>query len=633
MKKIHVIYTILLMLLPNWFLGTETKSLTENGFNSVWLWQLSNTTITEEKGLSLSQDTKQHYKTPRILWTGERVGDEFFLGTAESATIIKLDQNFEETIIYNDSDRSIVGAIAQDGDGILVAISPDSVLIHFDSDYKEVTNISFSNNYIWDIVPNGDGGFYILTGLNAEVYEYNNYTLSDPISLDNEEHLLEGLYIDNVLWVLGEKALYKKVGDNFVALASFQGTASSFTYTNNTFYVVQTVTKEISNGTSKEQVTSFLTSVTIDGVVDELYSLQGFYFTSIGVFNRNIVIGADQFGLYAFYDLVTKKSYYASLGDGKILDIFSENNQLFLLSSGISGLWSIDKQLTSEGSFVSEIYDTGNVSYWGIFTSKIETPPNTSVQFFIQSGVTENPLYWDEWQPITSGEKIDLPNARYIRYRAVLTSSEGAAPYVFEVKILYTQVNLPPVIKSITIDRKKQEIALSWVVTDPNEDKLEYNIYLAEDGLPRVKINSVPITTTNFSFTNRLFPSESMRIIFVANDRLSNSDKTALTTQHTSLPIQFDSENPIINDISITKLNNKVTISVIIEDVHSLLTMVSYFINGANEVFLSPNDGIYDSSKEIFTFDLPLNQPFFLQINAKDQANNISSKGITILPN
>ena len=623
---------LLLLLLPATLFGAESKLITEGGFASVWLWQLSNTTVTDEKGLSLSQETTKHYETPKLLWTGKEIGSDIYLGTAETASILKLDENYQETEIYSSSNHSLVGAIAQDKDGIIAALSPESILLHLDADGKEVTNTSLSNNYIWDIVPNPKGGFYILTGADAEVYEYDNYVLSKPLAISNEEHLLEGLYIDNTLWVLGEKALYYKDGDKFIALAGFQGTASSFTYINNHFYIIQSVTKENSNNELKPQVTSLMTSVSRDGIVEELYDLQGFYFTSISSVKDQIVIGADKFGLYVFYDLITRKSYYASLGEGKILDMFYKNNQLFFLSSDKSALWSLGPNVTREGSFISEVYDTGAVSQWGQFSSSIETPPNTKVQFYIQSGVTADPSYWRDWKTIKKGEKISVPNARYVRYKAELSSDGKTAPYIFAIEFPYTQINTAPIIKSFSLEQKDASMILTWEATDPNKDSLEYHIYLAEDGLERVKLTERPISTTNFTFPNHLYPSGNKRVTLVASDRPSNSDSSALETSFTSLPVVFDSEAPIIGKIDVTKSSDKAIISVVIEDKYHILKKVSYLINGGNEVSLNPIDGIYDAKKESFNFSIPLKNTLFLQIKAVDKGNNQSFQGLTILP-
>ncbi|MGL5956726.1 MAG: hypothetical protein ACRC0X_09075, partial [Brevinema sp.] len=449
---------------------------------------------------------------------------------------------------------------------------------------------------------------------------------------ETEDHLLEGIYVGNTLWVLGEKGLYKKDQDRFIAIASFQGNASSFVYTNDTFYIIHTLTIEASNN-QQEQIISKLSSVSAQtGLIEELYSLQRFYFTSINIFDKQIILGADQFGLYAFYDLVTQTSYYSSLGEGKILEIFPKNQELVLLTSDTSALWSIDRALSTEGSFVSEVYDATHTAVWGNFNAQISTPPNTRVQFFVQGGVTPNPKYWSDWVSITNMQQVPIPATRYIRYKAILTSDQKAIPYVHSVAFPFTQLNIKPVIDSTKIEQKSNNITFSWTASDANKDLLEYDIFLAEDGLPKIKINQQPLQETNFIFPKEMYPSGYKKITLVANDRPSNSDQTTLTTEYNSLPIMFDGEVPMISDFKVTKTAKNALIEVIVEDQHSIIKEAGYIINGNQTIRLIPTDGIFDSQTESFTFEIPLEEPVFIQLYTVDVALNKSVKGMTVLP-
>ena len=630
----HFLFLFLFMGLLTSSFGTTTSFITDNKFNNLWLWQLSNTTVIQEKGISLSKGTTKNFQTSQLLWTGVYINNSFYLGTAEESKILKIDRDFKETEIFSSSNHSIISSIVAENDGILFAASPESTLYHLNKNYSIVSNTSLSNSYVWDIVPNPKGGYYILTGLSAAVYEYNNFTLSDPIIIDVEEHLLQGLYVNDTLWVLGEKALYKKQNDRFIAIALFEGTASGFTYTNNNFYIIHSVTQEENPATGQpEQIISKLISISLSGAIETLYELNGFYFTSVGIFNNNIVIGADQFGLYIMYDLITKKSYYSGLGEGKILELFNVNNSLMLLSSDTSALWTMKNTISSTGSFTSEVYDAGNIASWGNFFTKVSTPPNTSIQFFVQSGVTTNPKYWEDWKEISAHQKITAPMAQYIRYKAILKSDGIKMPYVEEVKFPYTQLNLKPSINNINIELTEQNIIVNWSASDPNDDTLEYDIYLAEDGLPKIKINSKKITGTNFTFAKNSYPTGYKKITLIVSDRPSNSDNTALTSDYTSIPIMFDSEAPIISNIDLKKSTKSVEVSFSVSDTHSIIKETSYIINGSTTIKLVPIDGIFDSKKESFLFSIPLDTALFLQISTQDDSNNNTTKGVTLLPN
>ncbi|MGL4561510.1 MAG: hypothetical protein ACRCV0_04395 [Brevinema sp.] len=621
---------LLFVLNPLFIFSVETKFIHSKHFENVWLWQLSNTSVQPQSYISLPNETKQLFTTSELLWSAEKINNTFYLGTGEGAKIIKLSKNYQEETIYSNANKSLIGAIKPFGDGILAGVSPESELVQFDNNHQIITNISISNTYIWDIVPHSKTSAYILTGTPAEIYQFSSNTLEHIISLSNEEHLIRGLYEDGSLWVLGETALYNIKDKKATAIASFDGTASGIVYQDKKFYIVLSESIKNIEDPKTEIVQSHLISVTMNGIVEKLFSTQGFYFTGIGVFKDYVVVGGDQFGFYAMYDRITKKTELANLGMGKIIDIFNENNQLVLLTSDQSGLWSIENKLASEGSFISEVYDTGNISSWGKFDSSISTPPNTSISFFVQSGVTKDTSLWADWQPVTIGATIPVQNARFIRFKATLTSDNKAKPYIYEIKFPYTQQNLSPVIENVSIVQSNKDTMLSWTANDPNNDTLEYDVYLADDGMQKIKITTQPIQGTNFLIMNERFPSGYKRITLVASDKPSNATKTALTSEYHSIPILIDNESPIIADIRINKKNKTGSVRVI--DQLSVLKQVIVIFNGTKQVSLLPNDGIFDSKEEEFNFEIPLEETTFVQINAVDTAQNIATKGITVIP-
>ncbi len=615
--------------------ATETVFIQDRGFESIWLWQLSNTTSIPEKGISLSSQSTNLFDTPELLWTGSMIGGNIYLGTAETASIFLLDSSYKSETIFSSSNHAIISSIKQDGSGIIFAASPDPKLYVLDSSHKETTNISFSNTFIWDIVPSPQGGWDILTGLKAEVYEYKNGTLSDPIEIQNEEHILAGLYIGDTLWVLGEKALYQKTNGKFTALAAFEGSASDFIYTNGSFYVLHTVTVKANPAAKQEeQVTSKLSKVEpATGLVEELYSMPRFYLNSIAFFDNQIIMGADQYGLYVFYDLTDKNSHFSSLGTGKIVDILHKGSELILVTADKSALWALQDSAASAGSFISKVYDAGASAKWGEFQAKITAPQHTAVKFFIQSGVTLDPEYWSDWIEITNKQMLPSTPHRYMRYKAELSStSPDAVPYVHSIAFPYTQYNLPPSFNGSTVEQKNGDMVISWNASDPNSDKLEYTVFLAQDGMPSIQITENPITATNYAFKLASYPSGYKRIKVIASDRPSNSENTALTAELNTIPLMFDTIPPTITNFNVAKSAGKAIITFTALDTDSVINSASYIIDGTREYRLAPIDGIFDSQEEQFSFTVDLNKALFLQIKITDKAENTALHGETILP-
>lgn len=611
--------------------ATETKIISDSGFQNLWLWQLSNTSMTDQQGISLSKESRLEFDTPATLWTMEEINGSLYLGTADEARIIQVNTDKSEKEIFRHTNKSLTGDLAATEDGFIAAFSPDAELIRFDRNNKPITNLTLSNTYIWDIIPNHEGSYDILTGLPAQIYRYQNDSLTETADFEDEEHLIKGFYTGPDLWILSEKALYKKTGDKITAFAGFSGIAAGVTYHEGVFYVIQSITTPAKNDeNNKDQIISSLLAVKEDGSVQELMSLPGFYFTAVAAQNKTIIIGGGQFGLYIEYDTVTGKHLFSTLGEGKVLTILPSNGNMKIMTSDPSAIWTVENKIARQGIFISEVYDVGSISTWGTFNPNISAPQGTSVKFFVQSGVTKNPLYWSDWQEVAPGSKIPAAPAQFIRYKAQLLSDGKAPPYVYGVEFPYTQHNLAPKINSLSLEQKNNILNVSWNASDPNNDTLIFDIYLAADGMQKIKINPEPLSATNFSFSNDAFPSGVKRITVAASDLPSNSPETALTHELSALPVVFDSEPPVIGEILLKEAGSHWEISVTISDDASLLKEVSYLINGQNNTIILPEDGILDEKTETFLFKLPKSQGFFLQIQAADTAGNQSSKGLFI---
>src|SRR6185437_1333858 len=100
--------------------------------------------------------------------------------------------------------------------------------------------------------------------------------------------------------------------------------------------------------------------------------------------------------------------------------------------------------------------DAGTVATWGAIRWRA-SGSQKDVQLFTRSGNTATPD--DTWSPWSSaythegGEPIASPKARYLQWRAVLTSpgSSGDGPVLTSVTAAYLPRNLRPIVSSITV--------------------------------------------------------------------------------------------------------------------------------------------------------------------------------------
>ncbi len=94
----------------------------------------------------------------------------------------------------------------------------------------------------------------------------------------------------------------------------------------------------------------------------------------------------------------------------------------------------------ASGIYESNVKDAGDPrTVWGPLNAMVDTPAGTAVVLQTRSGNTATPdAGWSGYQPLGPGGAINSPSARYIQYRALLsTADERVTPSLERVDLLY----------------------------------------------------------------------------------------------------------------------------------------------------------------------------------------------------
>ena len=111
-----------------------------------------------------------------------------------------------------------------------------------------------------------------------------------------------------------------------------------------------------------------------------------------------------------------------------------------LFGAGVKLDWVRMSDYPGTGTFTSRSLDSGpGANVWQTLTSQSTRPAGTAIGFQTRSGGTRQPdASWSAWQPVGAGGAIASPNARYIQYRATLTTSAaGTTPVLDRVQVTY----------------------------------------------------------------------------------------------------------------------------------------------------------------------------------------------------
>src|SRR6185436_8454833 len=221
----------------------------------------------------------------------------------------------------------------------------------------------------------------------------------------------------------------------------------------------------------------------------------------------------------------------------QISTIRSQGTNLYATSSNQGRLFRIGTDTVKEGSYESAVFDAKAAATWG----RIWWQSSGNVSVLTRSGNTEKAdETWSAWAPVTDDTRsgqIKSPKARYLQWRAVLTSGPNAilnevsvsflarniAPEVLSISVLPTNVGLvanPPMqidpnIELTGLDPAafgvpQQNVpprrvylraarAFQWTAEDRNGDKLVYDVFYKEVNETNYKLLRENLAETFFS--------------------------------------------------------------------------------------------------------------------------------------
>jgi hypothetical protein len=208
------------------------------------------------------------------------------------------------------------------------------------------------------------------------------------------------------------------------------------------------------------------------------------------------------------------------------------------------------------------------------------------------------------------------------------TRDPSVSPELHSVALRYQSANLPPEIGRLDVPdvsaldgtARQTRMTVRWDVNDPNDDDLQFNLYLRKDGWPDwVKLNEQPVTEKSFAWDTTSVPAGVYRVRLSASDRPSNNPADALSRDKVSEPFLVDHEAP---EVVIKTTGRGASVS--LRDKLTRIVRASYALDGGDWVPVFADDGLFDTPQEAVTVSLPDLKPgsHVLMVRATDAAGN-----------
>jgi hypothetical protein len=328
---------------------------------------------------------------------------------------------------------------------------------------------------------------------------------------------------------------------------------------------------------------------------------------------------------------------------GRIVGATSNPGKVFALSSSPG----------KRGTYESDVRDAGTVASWGAIRWRFTGRPG-QVQIVTRSGNTATPdETWSPWSKphtLAEGEPIGSPNARYLQWKATITSESGEGPVLTSVTAAYLPRNLRPEVTSITVhppgavfqrpfSTGEMEIAgfedntsdgrqptqtgssstptttvtpplgrriyqkglqtFVWKADDQNDDRLQYDVFYRREGETSWKALKRGLWDPITVWDTTSVPDGTYVLKIAASDGPSNSPATTLVGELESSTFEIDNSPPRIALQAATRANSR-SVFFTVRDEQSSVQRVEYSLDGSRWRTVYPKDGIADSRREEF---------------------------------
>ncbi len=186
-----------------------TKYVGDLKFEKIEDYTLSNVSFLENGTIELSPDIKEIFSSEEMIWSFDEFKEGILIGTGEKATLLFL--NEKETKKVFSSDHILFSDISVLKGKILVSALPDATLFVLGSNFKIEMRLSFSNQYIWKIIPYGNK-IFLLSGNPAQLYILNKeFKIESKFDIRNEKNILNGIIFKDELYFYGDSNVFYKM--------------------------------------------------------------------------------------------------------------------------------------------------------------------------------------------------------------------------------------------------------------------------------------------------------------------------------------------------------------------------------------------------------------------------------------
>ncbi len=352
----------------------------------------------------------------------------------------------------------------------------------------------------------------------------------------------------------------------------------------------------------------------------------------------------------------------ADVDERQVLALSLAGRDPLFVTGDVGTVYRLGKAAAGLAEYRTAPLDAGFVSTWG----RLDWRGQGTLTVQTRSGSTEEPdQTWSGWSPELPrpGNLIRSPPGRYLQVRvrwardpgavlrglgvyhlannqrAVITKVKANSPFKVirpEVRAKAKAATAPPVKASETKSRSETKrtavLRVSWKVDNPDHDTLRYRLYFREESEPTwrpILPSDTVLTSTRYDWNTSAVPAGHYLVKVDASDELDNPAKRTISSEKQSPPIVIDNQPPRV--LGLTAKARQVKGKAV--DGFSPIERLEYSLDGLRWHPVFPNDALFDSRTESFSFELPatlVKGSYTVAVRAFDRAlNSATGRSVT----
>lgn len=652
-----------------------------------------------------------------FVFTAAGSDDGWIIGSGAGGKVLQVREDGSSEVLATLPEPQVFAVAVAAGGEVYAATSPEGKVYRVRDGLGEEL-FDPESTYIWDLAVDDDGHLLVATGLPAKVFEVTPKGRSKLLYEAPDVHVRSLLALADGALVMGT------AGQGLILQRSADGTIRTLhdavhpevvalsRRADGTLYaaLLASEASQVSLAAATESTDSSATgdaTVTVTETGSETLGSRSGGFKGA----RSVVIALPPQGGYEdiaqFKDQTVHSvlfhegelwigtgeegKLYRRQGAGVVEERQLEERQIVALAAGRRGavavtangsaVYGIGADPLAEGTYTSKILDMDEMSRFGSFQWQGEAPRGTAIELSFRSGLSSSPdATWSAWRPLacatdcdTAGRRTeislsDLPNGRFMQWRARLQGKGGVSPRLELVELSYRQVNQRPRIKDLevlsageilvppTFNAQNQAYepwspnresifttleaatksesghlktlwkrgyrSLKWAAEDANGDTLSYDVHVrTQDGTDADGLWMPVVEETDdsyLSFDSTVLPDGIYIFRLTVQDGTERTGGDGLTARQTTSPVVIDHSAP-------RWLEGKATddgYEVEIRDALSPLRQAVFSVDGGEWTAAHAEDGLLDGRRE--SLRLPVDgTPRILLLRLTDAAHNV----------